>query len=155
AECHGPEGRGSDRAPSLQTALVRDAPPGTLFWFLTNGNLRHGMPSWSRLPSERRWQLVRYLGAIGREKTEMRQVSTRFASDRGFEELQELDWQRKHDRRVLLGRDLGQRLQVSQRDAQRLRRDDVRRLRELGGCFQLALGMDDLGPLFPLRLRLT
>lgn len=62
--CHGPDGAGSDRAPSLHTAPIRDAAPGTLFWFLSNGSLRHGMPSWSRLPPERRWQLVSYLEAI-------------------------------------------------------------------------------------------
>jgi len=39
-------------------------PAGALFWFL-NGNLKHGMPpSWSRLPDERRWQLVSYLKSL-------------------------------------------------------------------------------------------
>jgi len=38
-------------------------PAGALFWFLY-GNLKHGMPSWSRLPDERRWQLVSYLKSL-------------------------------------------------------------------------------------------
>ncbi len=40
------------------------APPGVLFWFLKNGNLKEGMPSWSRLPDQRRWQLVTYLQTL-------------------------------------------------------------------------------------------
>jgi hypothetical protein len=41
-----------------------DATPGELVWFLRNGNLRGGMPSWSGLPIERRWQLVTYLKSL-------------------------------------------------------------------------------------------
>jgi mono/diheme cytochrome c family protein len=63
-ECHGANASGSQHAPSLRSSLIRDTPPGVLFWFLTNGNLRHGMPSWSRLPDERRWQIVSYLKSI-------------------------------------------------------------------------------------------
>ncbi len=61
AECHGPEARGEDKAPNLHSATIRDSAPGTLFWFLRNGNLKQGMPSWSRLPDERLWQIVTYL----------------------------------------------------------------------------------------------
>ena len=61
AECHGQNGQGRTDAPSLQTELVRTAPPGALLWFLKNGNLRRGMPSWSRLPEARLWQIVTHL----------------------------------------------------------------------------------------------
>lgn len=61
AECHGPEGRGQGKAPDLHSPLVQAASPGTLLWFLKNGNLKEGMPSWSRLPDERLWQIVSYL----------------------------------------------------------------------------------------------
>jgi hypothetical protein len=63
AECHGDDGRGSRRAPSLDSGRLRQAPASALFWFLTNGRLVAGMPSWSRLPAARRWQLVAYLQA--------------------------------------------------------------------------------------------
>ena len=63
AACHGEDGRGTDWAPSLYSARVRKAPPGTLAWFLKNGDLRAGMPSWSQLPEERRWQIVTYVQA--------------------------------------------------------------------------------------------
>jgi mono/diheme cytochrome c family protein len=64
AQCHGAAGAGSRSAPSLVSQRVTDARPGALFIFLTNGNLKHGMPSWSRLPEERRWQLVTYLKSL-------------------------------------------------------------------------------------------
>ena len=61
AECHGEDGRGGPDAPAVQTGLVRSTPPGALVWFLKNGNLRRGMPSWSRLPEEQLWQIVTHL----------------------------------------------------------------------------------------------
>ncbi len=64
AECHGPEGHGRGKAPDLRSAIVQNVPPGVLFWFLKNGNLREGMPSWSRLPDQRLWQLVSYLKTL-------------------------------------------------------------------------------------------
>jgi mono/diheme cytochrome c family protein len=63
AECHGGDGRGRT-GPSLRTARVRGASPGQLFWMLTNGDLRGGMPSWSHLPAARRWQIVAYVSAL-------------------------------------------------------------------------------------------
>jgi mono/diheme cytochrome c family protein len=63
-ECHGREAAGSTAAPSLRSGAVRSAAPGALYWFVTNGDLRHGMPSWSGLPTQQRWQLVRYLKSL-------------------------------------------------------------------------------------------
>jgi mono/diheme cytochrome c family protein len=64
AQCHGAEAVGSAKAPSLRSRRVQEAPDDALFKFLTNGKLRHGMPSWSRLPEERRWQIVAYLKSL-------------------------------------------------------------------------------------------
>jgi mono/diheme cytochrome c family protein len=61
ASCHGERGEGWGNAPSLISDQVRQASPGALFWFLTNGDLRRGMPAWSRLTEARRWQLVTFL----------------------------------------------------------------------------------------------
>jgi mono/diheme cytochrome c family protein len=66
AECHGAGAAGSRRAPALNTLTVGTAPPGDLFWFLANGNRRAGMPSWSRLPDARRWQIVEFLKTLAR-----------------------------------------------------------------------------------------
>jgi mono/diheme cytochrome c family protein len=64
ASCHGERGEGWGNAPSLMSDAVRRAPPGAVFWFLTNGDLRRGMPAWSRLSEPRRWQLVAFLDSL-------------------------------------------------------------------------------------------
>jgi mono/diheme cytochrome c family protein len=65
AECHGESAEGSKKAPSLRADEVQSAPPGALFWLLTNGVVRRGMPVWSKLPEPQRWQLVSYLKSLG------------------------------------------------------------------------------------------
>ena len=66
AECHGAAAGGGRHAPSLREAEVQDATPGAIFWILTNGIVRHGMPVWSKLPEPQRWQLVAFLkSAVG------------------------------------------------------------------------------------------
>ena len=65
AECHGANARGMRNAVSLRASQVQNATPGELVWFLRNGNLFHGMPSWSGLPEQRRWQIVTYLKSLG------------------------------------------------------------------------------------------
>jgi len=60
ASCHGQDAKGGN-APPLATGIVRGATDGELFWTLTNGHLREGMPSWSQLPEPRRWQIVSFL----------------------------------------------------------------------------------------------
>jgi mono/diheme cytochrome c family protein len=64
SSCHGKDANGTGRVPSLHSVTVKKASPGALFWLLRNGLLRRGMPSWSRLPDEQRWQIVTYLESI-------------------------------------------------------------------------------------------
>ena len=65
AECHGADARGSGaKKPSLRTAEVQGATDGDLEWFLRQGDLRHGMPSWSSLPQAQRWAVVAYLRSL-------------------------------------------------------------------------------------------
>jgi mono/diheme cytochrome c family protein len=64
AECHGESARGGKKAPSLVVDEVQQASPGTLFWLLTNGVVRRGMPVWSKLPEPQRWQLVSYIKSL-------------------------------------------------------------------------------------------
>ena len=61
AQCHGKNLRGIGPAPPLDTASVKSAKPGELFWFITNGKLTAGMPSWSSLPKQQRWQIITFL----------------------------------------------------------------------------------------------
>ena len=65
AECHGASANGAKKGPSLRAEEVQQASPGTLFWVLTNGIVRRGMPVWSRLPEPQRWQLVSYIKSLG------------------------------------------------------------------------------------------
>jgi len=64
ARCHGERGEGIGRAPSLRSDEMRRASAGAVFWFLTNGDLRRGMPAWSRLSEQRRWQIVAFVRSL-------------------------------------------------------------------------------------------
>jgi mono/diheme cytochrome c family protein len=68
ASCHGEEGLGRDKHPNLHSDRVRAATPGELEWLLTNGSLKNGMPSWSRLPEQQRWQIVSYLKELSKSQ---------------------------------------------------------------------------------------
>ena len=61
ARCHGANLEGANGKPSLRTDVVQGATDGELFWLLRNGDLRHGMPSWSGLPEPQRWEIVAFL----------------------------------------------------------------------------------------------
>jgi mono/diheme cytochrome c family protein len=69
AECHGYEAAGGRKAPSLRAEEVQTATPGTLFWILTNGVVRRGMPVWSKLPEPQRWQIVTYIKSLSQPET--------------------------------------------------------------------------------------
>ena len=66
-QCHksGAMGDGHKR-PSLRSEEIKTATDGDLEWFLRQGDLRRGMPSWSRLPEAQRWQLIAYLRSLQR-----------------------------------------------------------------------------------------
>lgn len=64
ASCHGQDANGIEKAPGLRSAAVQRASPGALFWLLRNGILQKGMPSWSHLPGQQRWQIVTWLKSI-------------------------------------------------------------------------------------------
>ena len=75
-ECHGKEGTGGKKAPSLRAPEVQNATPGALFWILTNGVVRKKMPVWSKLPEPQRWQLVSYIKSLGPVPAETKPAST-------------------------------------------------------------------------------
>lgn len=64
AECHGSMADGGKKGPSLRDDEVQSAAPGALFWILTNGVVRRGMPVWSKLPEPQRWQIVSFLKSL-------------------------------------------------------------------------------------------
>jgi mono/diheme cytochrome c family protein len=61
---HGAVGGGGSRAPSLINAAMQSATPGEIYWVITNGVIRRGMPAWSKLPAPQRWQIVTYLTSL-------------------------------------------------------------------------------------------
>ena len=65
AKCHGADALGRGKKPSLRSREVQQAADGEIFWLLRNGNLRHGMPSWSSLPEPSRWQIITYIKSLG------------------------------------------------------------------------------------------
>jgi mono/diheme cytochrome c family protein len=68
AACHGEDAQGKNDGkhvrPNLHADRIRQATAGELFWLLTNGSQKNGMPSWSRLPEPQRWQLITYLKSL-------------------------------------------------------------------------------------------
>jgi mono/diheme cytochrome c family protein len=64
-QCHKVKGQGDGhKRPALSSERIRRASDGDIEWFLRQGDLGHGMPSWSSLPQAQRWQLVDFLRSI-------------------------------------------------------------------------------------------
>jgi mono/diheme cytochrome c family protein len=65
ASCHGASGENGRKGPGLRGTEIQQATAGELFWVITNGNVRAGMPVWSKLPEAQRWQITTYLESLG------------------------------------------------------------------------------------------
>ena len=64
-QCHKANAQGDGhRRPALRTQRIQSASDGDIEWFLRQGDLGRGMPSWSSLPAAQRWQLIAYLRSI-------------------------------------------------------------------------------------------
>ena len=64
-QCHKADAMGDGRKkPPLRSDRIRGASDGDIEWFLRQGDLGHGMPSWSSLPEAQRWQFIAYLRSI-------------------------------------------------------------------------------------------
>ena len=68
SQCHAASGAGGRRknAPDLRSEKVQSQSDGALFWKITHGNSRSGMPPWSRLPEPQRWQLVLFIRELAK-----------------------------------------------------------------------------------------
>jgi glucose/arabinose dehydrogenase len=64
ASCHGTNGEGSGAIPALKSGPTQSAKDGEVFWFITKGSVDNGMPAWSSLTQQKRWQIVSYLKAM-------------------------------------------------------------------------------------------
>jgi mono/diheme cytochrome c family protein len=64
-QCHKADAMGDGhKRPALRSERLRTATDGDIEWFLRQGDLAHGMPSWSSLPEAQRWQIIAYLRSI-------------------------------------------------------------------------------------------
>ncbi len=66
--CHGRTLQGTGNVPSLADGKLKGVTAGEVFWFITKGDKDNGMPSWSFLPEEKRWQVVSYVEAMSSGK---------------------------------------------------------------------------------------
>ena len=65
--CHGDSAPGVGNNPGLTMAAKHDS-AGHLFDVITNGVVSKGMPAWSQLPEQQRWQIVTYLQTLKRAR---------------------------------------------------------------------------------------
>jgi mono/diheme cytochrome c family protein len=66
ASCHADDGRGTSKGPDLTQADIQSESDGALFWKMTSGNTRAGMPTFSFLSEAQRWQLVLHLRSLAK-----------------------------------------------------------------------------------------
>ncbi|HEV2400065.1 MAG TPA: PQQ-dependent sugar dehydrogenase [Candidatus Sulfotelmatobacter sp.] len=66
--CHGKTLQGTGNVPSLVGGSLKGVTAGEVFWFVTKGDKDNGMPSWSFLPEEKRWQVVSYVEGVASGK---------------------------------------------------------------------------------------
>jgi mono/diheme cytochrome c family protein len=65
AECHGEDGTGLQEGVSnLQSPDVQKQSDGALFWKITTGNVKKGMPAFGKLEDNDRWNAVSYLRTL-------------------------------------------------------------------------------------------
>ncbi|MGD0632211.1 MAG: cytochrome c [Terracidiphilus sp.] len=64
-QCHKADAMGDGhKRPALRSERIRSVTDGDIEWFLRQGDLGHGMPSWSSIPQAQRWQVVAWLRSI-------------------------------------------------------------------------------------------
>jgi glucose/arabinose dehydrogenase/mono/diheme cytochrome c family protein len=69
ARCHGEDGEGSGNIPSLTKGHAQSVSDGEIFWYITKGDVNNGMPSWSALPRQQRWEIVSYVRVLEGKQT--------------------------------------------------------------------------------------
>jgi len=68
--CHGRTGQGTGVIPSLVDGKLESVPSGEVFWFITKGSKKNGMPSWAFLAEQQRWKIVAYVKSLGLSQTQ-------------------------------------------------------------------------------------
>lgn len=65
--CHD-SGSVQQKGPHLDSPDVQANSDGALFWKISSGNSRSGMPNFSSLPDGQRWQLVLYIRSLAHKQ---------------------------------------------------------------------------------------
>src|SRR5215469_13390688 len=68
ASCHGASGQGTGNIPPLTEGPMQSVPEGEVFWFITTGSIKNGMPPWNTLSEEDRWRIVSFLTTLKNSK---------------------------------------------------------------------------------------
>jgi len=72
ASCHGQTAKGSGNIPALATGPTQAAKLGSIFWYISLGDLQNGMPAFnSSLTEKQRWQIITYLKNISVPSAQM------------------------------------------------------------------------------------
>jgi len=87
--CHGRTLQGTGNVPSLVDGKLKGVTAGEVFWFVTKGDKDSGMPSWSFLPEEKRWQVVSYVEAVASGKVPAAGASAAPAATGGTEKVKD------------------------------------------------------------------
>ncbi|HUJ39537.1 MAG TPA: c-type cytochrome [Candidatus Acidoferrales bacterium] len=64
APCHGTRAEGSGNVPDLRRGATHAAPDGEIYWYITHGDPRNGMPGWPNLSRDDRWRIVTFLKTL-------------------------------------------------------------------------------------------
>jgi len=62
--CHGVGGRGTGNVPALSAVWKKKPTDGEIFWYVTQGDVENGMPSWQRIPEDQRWKIITYIRTL-------------------------------------------------------------------------------------------
>ena len=81
ARCHGKNGEGSGNIPGLVDGNIESVTPGEIFWYITQGDPKSGMPSWQQLAEDQRWKIVSYVKSLGRSQTEPTTATSSASAD--------------------------------------------------------------------------
>jgi glucose/arabinose dehydrogenase len=68
--CHGRNAEGTGNVPALVDGKLESVTPGEIFWYITQGDVANGMPSWEKMPEQERWQIITYLKQLGLSQTQ-------------------------------------------------------------------------------------
>jgi mono/diheme cytochrome c family protein len=69
-ECHNEDGTGLQDAANLTLPSVQKQSDGSIFWKITNGNFKAGMPPFARLSDTERWQVVSYIRTLKEDSSD-------------------------------------------------------------------------------------